>query len=181
VHAEKAMRLPLAFAFVVLFAPSITSADWLSLRSDHFQVIGNVGEGDLRNVALRFEQFRDVISQLNPAMLREGNAQPVVILVFKDRNALKPFMPVVNGSVVPVGGFFQPGEDVNYITLTLESANQGFPVVFHEFAHLLLRGIFADAPLWFNEGLAEYYSTFEVPSSRRASSASRVTNASACS
>ena len=91
-----------------------------------------------------------------------------VILVFKDRNAFKPFMPVANGGVVPVGGFFQPGEDVNYITLTLETANQGFPVVFHEFAHLLLRGIFADAPLWFNEGLAEYYSTFEVSSSRRA-------------
>jgi tetratricopeptide (TPR) repeat protein len=31
-----------------------------------------------------------------------------------------------------------------------------------------LRGIFADTPLWFNEGLAEYYSTFEVPSSRSA-------------
>jgi tetratricopeptide (TPR) repeat protein len=31
-----------------------------------------------------------------------------------------------------------------------------------------VRGVFADAPVWFNEGLAEYYSTFEVPSSRRA-------------
>ena len=163
------MRLPWVFAaFVALFAPGIASAEWLSLRSHHFQVVGDVGEGDLRNVALKFEQFRDVISQLNPAMLGDGSAPPVVILVFKDRNAFKPFMPVVDGNVVPVGGFFQPGEDTNYITLTLESATQGFPVVFHEFAHLLLRGVFDDAPLWFNEGLAEYYSTFEVPSSRRA-------------
>ena len=76
-------------------------------------------------------------------------------------------MPVDNGAVVPVGGFFQPGQDVNY-TLMLDAAGQGFPVIFHEFSHLLLRSVFADAPLWFNEGLAEYYSTFEVPSNRRA-------------
>jgi tetratricopeptide (TPR) repeat protein len=163
------MRRPLALAaFLALFAPSTTYADWLSLRSDHFQVIGNVGEGDLRNVALKFEQFRDVISQLNPAILGEGTAPPVVILVFKDKDTYTPFMPVTNGTVVPVGGFFQPSEAVNYITLTLETADQGLGVVFHEFSHLLLRGVFADAPLWFNEGLAEYYSTFEVPSSRRA-------------
>jgi tetratricopeptide (TPR) repeat protein len=67
-----------------------------------------------------------------------------------------------------VGGFFQSGQDVNYITLSLESAEQGLAVVFHEFSHLLLRNVFADAPLWFNEGLAEYYSTFAVPSRRRA-------------
>ena len=151
------MRLPLVLtAFVALFAPAVASAEWLSLRSDHFQIIGDVGEGDLRNVALKFEQFRDVISQLNPAVLGDGSAPPVVILVFKDRTAFKPFMPVVDGNAVPVGGFFQPGEDTNYITLTLESANQGFAVVFHEFAHLLLRGVFNDAPVWFNEGLAEY-------------------------
>ncbi len=143
-------------AFVVLFAPAVASAEWRSLRSDHFQVIGDVSEGDLRNVALKFEQFRDVISQLNPAMLGDGSAPPVVILVFKDRNAFKPFMPVVDGNVVTAGGLFQPGDDTNYIALTLESGNQGYPVVFHEFAHLLLRGVFADAPVWFNEGLAEY-------------------------
>ncbi len=69
------MRLPLVLAaLVALFAPPIASAEWLSLRSDHFQVIGEVGEGDLRNVALKFEQFRDVISQLNPAMLGDGSA-----------------------------------------------------------------------------------------------------------
>ena len=163
------MRLPLVLtAFVALFAPAIASAEWLSLRSDHFHVIGEFGEGDLRNVALKFEQFHDVISQLNPAILGDGSAPPVVIVVFKDRNAFKPFMPVIDGKVVTAGGFFQPGDDTNYIALTLESAAQGFPVVFHEFAHLLLRGVFADAPVWFNEGLAEYYSTFEVPSSRRA-------------
>jgi len=163
------MRRPLVLAaLLALFLPSPVSAQWLSLRSDHFQLVGNVGEGDLRNVALRFEQFRDVIGVLNPALLDGSSAQPVVILVFKDKSSYTPFMPVENGAIVPVGGFFQSGQDVNYITLMLDGTGQGFPVIFHEFSHLLLRSVFADAPLWFNEGLAEYYSTFEVPSSRRA-------------
>ena len=35
-------------------------------------------------------------------------------------------------------------------------------MVFHEYSHLLLNTVFAEAPLWFNEGVAEYFSTFQV-------------------
>ena len=59
-------------------------------------------------------------------------------------------MPLANGKVVRAGGFFQSGQDVNYITLTLQVGEQAFPAIFHEFSHLLVRGVFADAPLWFN-------------------------------
>ncbi|MGB7219371.1 MAG: tetratricopeptide repeat protein [Vicinamibacterales bacterium] len=158
--------LPLV-AVLALVLPRAAAADWLSLRSDHFQVVGNAGEGELRNVALKLEQFRDVIGQLNPAALREG-APPVVVLVFRDKRSYEPFMPLANGRIIPVSGFFQPGQDVNYITLTLEEGDRGFPIIFHEYSHLLLNGIFAHAPLWFNEGLAEYYSTFEASTRSRA-------------
>ena len=144
------------------------AAEWLSLRSDNFQVIGNANAGDLRTVALRLEQFRAVMRQLNPGLVREDSAPPVIVLVFKDKAAYEPFMPRANGRVVPVAGFFQGGRDMNYITLTPQAGVEGFPVVFHEYSHLLLRGVLADAPLWFNEGLAEYYSTFEVVGNNRA-------------
>jgi len=146
----------------LLLTPGAAAADWLSLRSDHFLVIGNASGGQLRDVALRLEQFREVVGQLNPAGLREEGAPPVVVLVFRDARSYGPFMPRGNGRVVRVGGFFQSGQDVNYITLNVQAGQGAFHVVFHEYAHLLLRGVFADAPVWFNEGLAEYYSTFEV-------------------
>ena len=76
-------------------------------------------------------------------------------------------MPVANGRTVPVDGFFVDGADTNYITMNVEAGEQAFPVVFHEFSHLLLNGAFAQAPLWFNEGLAEYFSTFEVTNDGR--------------
>ncbi len=122
--------------------------------------------GRLREVALRFEQFRDVVTQLMPAALRAGGA-PVVVIVFPDARAYRPFMPVANGRTVPVDGFFVDGADVNYITMNVEAGEQAFPIVFHEYSHFLLNNAFAHAPLWFNEGLAEYFSTFEVTNGGR--------------
>jgi tetratricopeptide (TPR) repeat protein len=147
-------------------APLHAAAEWRALRTNHFQVIGDVPAGRLRDVALRFEQFREVVTQLLPAALRAGSA-PVVVIVFPDARSYRPFMPVANGRTVPVDGFFVDGADTNYITINIEAGEQAFPVVFHEFSHLLLSSAFAHAPLWFNEGLAEYFSTFEVANGGR--------------
>ena len=130
------------------------AAEWRALRTSHFHVIGDVSSDRLRDVALRFEQFREVVTQLLPAALRAGSA-PVVVIVFPDARSYRPFMPLANGRTVPVDGFFVDGADVNYITMNVEAGEQAFPVVFHEFTHLLLNNAFAHAPLWFNEGLAE--------------------------
>ena len=154
-------RVLLLSASLVLIAASHATAEWRAVRTDHFQVVGDVSAGRLREVALRFEQFREVVTQLLPAALRAGSA-PVVVIVFPDARSYRPFMPVANGRTIPVDGFFVDGADTNYITINIEAGEQAFPAVFHEFSHLLLNSVFAHAPLWFNEGLAEYFSTFEV-------------------
>jgi tetratricopeptide (TPR) repeat protein len=153
-------------ASILFVAPVPAVAEWRSLRSEHFHLIGDVSPRQLRDVALRFEQFREVVTELLPAVLRTGGA-PVVVIVFPDARSYRPFMPLANGRTVPVDGFFVDGADVNYITMNVEAGEQAFPVVFHEFSHLLLNRAFAHAPLWFNEGLAEYFSTFEVANGGR--------------
>ena len=156
------MRRVVAFTALLLATlPRPASAEWRALRSEHFQIIGDVSQGQLRDVALQFEQFRQVVTQLIPSALRSGSP-PVVVIVFPDQRSHGPFMPRVNGRTLPVAGMFLGGQDVNYITVSLEAGLEAFAVVFHEYSHLLLRGVFANAPLWLNEGLAEYYSTFEV-------------------
>ena len=159
-------RALLVAASILLVAPLEAAAEWRSLRTNHFQVIGDVSSARLREVALQFEQFREVVTQLLPAALRAGSA-PVIVLVFPDARSYRPFMPVANGRTVPVAGYFVDGADVNYITLDVEAGVQVFPAVFHEFSHFLLTSAFARAPLWFNEGLAEYFSTFEITNGGR--------------
>ncbi|HMF57982.1 MAG TPA: tetratricopeptide repeat protein, partial [Pyrinomonadaceae bacterium] len=42
-----------------------------------------------------------------------------------------------------------------------------FNVIFHEYVHLLINDSVGSVPLWFNEGLAEYYSTFDISDDRK--------------
>ena len=154
------MRLAVTLATLFLLTLPLSAADWISLRSEHFQLFGNASERELRDVALRLEQFREAILKLNPASVRDG--APVITLIFRDDRSFRPFMPRTNGRVVPVTGVFTGGLDASYIALSLDAGEQAYRGIFHEFSHYLLRSAFPAAPVWFNEGLAEYYSTFEV-------------------
>ncbi|MEA2173566.1 MAG: hypothetical protein QOD00_1158 [Blastocatellia bacterium] len=132
--------------------------NWTSVRSKNFFLIGNASEKEIRGVAVRLEKFREVFSRLF-TKLKFNSPVPTTVIVFKSDNSYKPFKPIQS-----VSGYFQPGEDVNYITLTTEGRGDDvYRVIFHEYVHLLMdntlgRGV----PLWFNEGLAEYYSTFDA-------------------
>jgi tetratricopeptide (TPR) repeat protein len=159
-------RAVLLAAVTLALAPAAAAAEWRELRTAHFRVIGDLPAARLREVAFRFEQFRGVVTQLLPAAAAAGSA-PVVVIAFPDTRSYRPFMPLAGGRTVPVDGFFVDGADVNYITINLEAGERAFPVVFHEFSHLLLNNAFPRAPLWFNEGLAEYFSTFEVTADGR--------------
>jgi tetratricopeptide (TPR) repeat protein len=85
----------------------------------------------------------------------------VIVIVFKDQKSYDPYKPRFNGKTVAVGGYFLGGQDVNYITLATDSRGDDFQTVYHEYTHLLLHKI-PNIPLWMDEGLAEYFSTFDA-------------------
>ena len=154
-------------ASIVAFTPAAASAEWLALRTKHHQVAGNVSARDLKDVALRIEQFREVIATLNQATIEAAQGVSAIVLAFPDERSYRPFMPMANGRRVPVGGLFVAGPRGTYITLNLDAGDDAYRGIYHEYSHYLLRNVFGAAPLWFNEGLAEYYSTLEVSSDGR--------------
>src|SRR4029450_12635690 len=88
---------------------------------------------------------------------------PTTVIVFKSDSYYKPFKPNPN-----LAGYFQPGKDVNYITLTSEQSSQdSFRIIFHEYVHQMVDNTLVSVPVWFNEGLAEYYSTFEIDDDKK--------------
>lgn len=145
------------------FAPTSSAKDtWTSVRSKNFLLLGNAGEKDIRKAAVKLEQFRDVFSKIFPKA-KLNTSVPTRVVVFKNSGAFKPFMPVYQNKISEVAGYFQPGSDVNYISLTAELRDAyPYATVFHEFVHSLTNENTVKLPTWFNEGLAEYYSTFEV-------------------
>src|SRR5438132_6352797 len=144
--------------FVASTAASATAKDtWTSVHSKNFTLVGNASEKDIRLVANRLEQFRQVFGLLFPTVTLNSPV-PTTVIVFKSDSSYKPFKVNPN-----VSGYFQPGEDVNYITLSTEksSDDQPFRTIFHEYVHLLVENTMgATVPLSFKVGLAEYYSTF---------------------
>ena len=131
---------------------------WVSVRTKNFFMLGNASEKDIRKVGLKLEQFREVFTRLFP-QIKFNTPVPTTVIVFKSDSSYMPFKPQAN-----IAGYFQPGSDVNYITLTTEVRGEQdpFSVIFHEYTHLLVENTFESAPVWFNEGLAEYYSTFSI-------------------
>jgi tetratricopeptide (TPR) repeat protein len=159
----KRFLFPLAVSLCLLLIVSqhntVTAKDsWVSVRTKNFLLIGNGGEKDIRKVGLKLEQFREVFTRLFPGM-RFNTPVPTTVIVFKSDSSYAPFKPSAN-----IAGYFQSGPDVNYITLTTElrGSQDPFSVIFHEYTHLLVNNTFDRAPVWFNEGLAEYYSTFSI-------------------
>ncbi|MFN0108598.1 MAG: DUF1570 domain-containing protein [Blastocatellia bacterium] len=142
--------------------PPAAKDTWTSVRSKNFFLAGNASEKDIRKAAIKLEQFRDVFTMLFPKA-KLSSSVPTRVLVFKDKGTYKPFMPVYQGKINEVAGFFQPGSDINYITLTAELRDSyPYSTVFHEFVHSLTNENSIKLPTWFNEGLADYYSTFEI-------------------
>ncbi len=159
----KRFYLPVAIAlcFLVIVPdsrPVFAKDKWISVRSENFFLLSNGGEKDLRRVAARLEQFREVLTRLLPT-IKFTSSVPTTVIVFKSESSYRPFKDSAN-----TAGYFQPGPDVNYITLTTElQGNQNtFNVIFHEYTHLLVNNTLGNAPAWFNEGLAECYSTFSI-------------------
>ncbi len=159
----KRFIFPLAVSLCLVAAVSehtiVAAKDtWVSVRTKNFFMVGNASEKDIRKVALKLEQFREVFTRLFPRM-KFNTPVPTTVVVFKNDSSYRPFKPRAN-----TAGYFQAGPDVNYIALTTEVRGEQdpFSVIFHEYTHLLVENTFENAPIWFNEGLAEYYSTFSI-------------------
>src|SRR5258705_3622428 len=71
---------------LVLAAPLILQAkdNWTSVRSQHFQLVGNASEKDIRLVANRLEQFRSGFALLFPATKLTSPVQTTEIALKSD-------------------------------------------------------------------------------------------------
>jgi tetratricopeptide (TPR) repeat protein len=159
--------LPHLFALALLLCASTphvsAKENWIKIRSKNFTLIGNTGEGEIRKVGARLEMFREAFAQIFPSTRLHASV-PTTVLVFKTDSSYTPFKPKRDGKTQEnVGGYFLPSADINYITFKTELHGvDPFHVIFHEYVHFLVDNNFSGVPLWLNEGLAEYYSTFQT-------------------
>ncbi|MEJ7617568.1 MAG: hypothetical protein WKF30_11540, partial [Pyrinomonadaceae bacterium] len=156
----------LAIIFIVGAATaSVVSAEekWFRLKTENFTLISNADQSDMKRVATQLEVFRSVLAQLLPRANIKSSA-PNTVLLFKSHDSFRSFKPKYKGKTKDnVGGYFLKGWDENYITLTAEKRDLSpFEIIFHEYVHYVINNTLTNPPVWLNEGLAEYYSTFTI-------------------
>jgi tetratricopeptide (TPR) repeat protein len=149
--------------FFIAALPVCAQDAWVGVRSKNFLLVGNANEKQIRQVGSKLEQFRAALARLFGRNELDSHV-PTTVIIFKSHYSYQPFKPKPN-----TAGFFQSNSHINYITLTteLQGEQDPFTVVFHEYTHLLVNSINANMPIWFDEGLAEYYSTMDITGDRR--------------
>jgi tetratricopeptide (TPR) repeat protein len=144
-------------------APLVASdQQWLEVRSQHFTLITDAGEKRGREVLTRFEQMRASFGVIfNRANAKVSLPVPLEIVAFRNSKEMREFAPIFNKKPVELAGYFLSGEDRNFIAIDL-STESSWEVVFHEYAHLIINGNLPPLPLWFDEGFADFCSSFKV-------------------
>jgi Tfp pilus assembly protein PilF len=148
------------FALALLVPRSLPAKDtWNEVQSPNFTVITNGGVSEARKIAGQFEQFRELFKTIFPNM-RLDLGKPLVIFALKNEDSMKLFLPgywEVKGRVRP-DGIYVPGEDKHFVAVRTDVQGD-FPyhVVYHEYTHAIMNLNFQGLPIWFGEGIAEYF------------------------
>ena len=139
---------------LTLIALPVLAADskWIRMPSEDFEIFSSAGEGDTRRALQHFERVRSFFEQLMGGSARQ-KAEPVRVILFGSRKEYEQYRPneVAAAFYTQVGGR-------DYIVMGSAVAEE-FPVAVHEYVHLVARNMGLKLPPWFNEGLAEVYST----------------------
>ena len=159
-HRRRVSFVSLLLPALLTVAPASSAAEWRRLDSPNFVIVGDAGAGALRDIALKFEGFRETLSRVLSDSVT-SSAVPTVVIVFPSDKAFTPFKLRYEGKPIDMSGVFVPRQDVNYIALLAGGDEEATRIVFHEYAHLIISNIGGNIPVWLNEGLAEYYSTYE--------------------
>src|SRR6185503_1728111 len=138
-----------------------TRDNWRSVQTNNLFVIGNADPEKLRQVAAWLEFFHSAFGRLISRHVLDASV-PTTVVLFRDEASFTPFKPLYQGRPANVAGYFQPGQDRNYIAISLDPDHRDpFSTAFHEYVHLHMRDNVPNTPLWLNEGLAEFYGTMQ--------------------
>ncbi len=133
---------------------------WLEIHSAHFRVVTDAGQNKGREIALRFEQMRAVFAGLL-SKDRLNQSIPLTILAFADDKLYFQLAPLRQGQPIDVPGFLLTGDDQDFIVLNLSEPDP-WRAVAHDFALMFLRYNYPPAEGWFDEGLAQYFSSLRI-------------------
>ncbi|MEO7189710.1 MAG: DUF1570 domain-containing protein [Vicinamibacterales bacterium] len=136
---------------------------WKQLRSGDLVVVSDDSESIMRQALEELEGFKHVVKVLTPSWNTSSEVQTVLIL-FKNPSAFDEFKPrdAAGRKRDLVVGYFLRQPHINYmVTYVQPGGTLDLQVILHEYTHFMVSRNVRSVPVWFNEGFAEFYSTFQ--------------------
>lgn len=140
---------------------SVYAGPWMRLHSPHVTVFSQAPEKATREWVVEFEQIYAVLSSLFPEV---GNGQPpLTVMLFNDRAVFRHYMPIREGKVLDVAGFFIRVSDRSYAALDVtDTRADARATIYHEAVHWFFSAQPKLRPVWLDEGMAEFFSTVRL-------------------
>jgi tetratricopeptide (TPR) repeat protein len=165
-RTKHARLLVFSIALATLIPPQANAADsgWIEVRSPHFAIITDAGEKRGHEVAFRLEQMQAVFAGF---LLKEDLSRPIPLTVFAFRGdkEYSAVVPRQQAGLAPPPAFLLRGEDRDFLVLNLATA-EPWRSAAHDLAHAFLEGNYPTTTSWFDEGLAEYFSSIQLDNKR---------------
>jgi tetratricopeptide (TPR) repeat protein len=134
---------------------------WIRVTTAHFTLFSNASQDYTLEVGRRLELFRIALSRLDPN-LEVNSPLPTSIYVFRNDHSFSPYKQRFGGAEDNLAGYFAGHRDGNYVGVNATPEGNPFIPIYHEYTHYFINNNFPNVPLWFNEGIAECYSSFRA-------------------
>ncbi len=146
-----------------LFVANTANAEWYEASSDHFLIIADQNEKDVREFTERLERYHSaLLTVLGRPNEKPSASNRVTIYVVRNTSQVQKLAGDKSGLL---RGFYQAraGGSVAFTARVESEGNaitQSEQVLFHEYAHHVMHGVSEWAtPRWLSEGFAEFFST----------------------
>jgi Flp pilus assembly protein TadD len=132
---------------------------WLKLTAAEFRIYSNASARETEEIATNLLRMREAIGKVTRLEVR--SRLPMYVFVFRNERAFAPYRDAVSDRRnATVDGLFLSTGRANFVLLQGD-AGRVDRVVYHELTHYFVNNTVSGLPLWFEEGIAEYYSTFQ--------------------
>ena len=170
-------RFALALLLVLTGAVSgraAESKDWRKAESRTFVVYSNASERELRSTVTQLEAFRTALAALFPRLSLNDRGRVAVVL-FRDQPSFTPFGPRRGGKPVPdVAGYFTRTPRGDMFVLGAFPDGMTLDTAYHEYVHSIVHRNLRNVPAWVSEGIADFYSSFEMDERRGTATIGRI-------
>lgn len=137
------------------------SGRWTKTETKNLIVYSNAHDFATKALVGNVERMRRAVGHI--MNLPTDSAAPATLFVFDGEPSYLPLRRAVfgTGPIQPVGFFVHPGGRY-YMAMQTDSGGGVDIIAYHEITHALLENAVTGLPLWYQEGMAMFYSTFTV-------------------